>query len=491
MLNAMQKTKLSMLLSTDSEFHGQKDGIRYATNIKYDCAESAMGKMEVEKNFFPHMTSFKEKKFLKFVDSMESEACRILASMFPQKVIAGKSSGNSFNCYMDYIIHFVCMSLFSFMAKDMETSENKKDNLGVEYLKDAIRTCYNGPIFKTFAYNSVLNEEVDVWTRDEKLIYNIISGKDKEYNIVDIVNSKTEAVCKDLICWSAGFARDADKAHHLPEIDESNYQTLVGNLNATLYMIAKTVEGVENLLILIAAGRVAEMSDESVEERLAEKTKGMFSDLYDKLESANRTIDLQKGQVIEAEAKIAEAEAKTAEAEAKTAEAEAKIAAETKDISAKNRELVYKLKKEKEKTEALQKKLDELTTKYNILANPDPDSDTEEADSQLSGALPEIDYSKKYVFIFDEDCSSVFRRNVEENFPNAKILSTTKNSKATLNVAKTDMLIIMTSYVRHISFEKYRDICKNAGVPYVYCSEIAIDRIVDAIAKGWDSVKNA
>ncbi len=144
---------------------------------------------------------------------------------------------------------------------------------------------------------------------------------------------------------------------------------------------------------------------------------------------------------------------------------------------------IKKLEKQEEKYQKLLNKYDVLTEYIEQLENMVKVEDNPEDadDSGISFAdFPADMFTKKIVFVREKQFSHyIIMRKLQSYFPNSNF---TNGVSGDIDMKSTDVVILMTRYVKHGTYWGARDASKRAGVPYVHCEYTNIPLVLKTIA---------
>ena len=96
-----------------------------------------------------------------------------------------------------------------------------------------------------------------------------------------------------------------------------------------------------------------------------------------------------------------------------------------------------------------------------------------------------IDFNAKYLFSLDNS-NAYIENEILKIFPNATFVNLSKGY--TLHSQrKVDLVVIMTKYIRHATYYKIKEFCKQNDVPYVHCGTTNINTIIQCISDCFDN----
>ena len=185
--------------------------------------------------------------------------------------------------------------------------------------------------------------------------------------------------------------------------------------------------------------------------------------------------------------KLCESKRKLSESETNYKNLESKVNAMCNDVVKPFRkELNDSLRNLEKQEEKYQKLLDkyEVLTEYieqleetvRVEDNPE-DAD----DSNISFADFPVDmFTKRIVFVREKQFDHyIIMKRLQSYFPNANF---TNGISSEINMKSTDMVVLLTRYVKHGTYWGARDSSKKAGVPYVHCECTNIPLVLKTIA---------
>lgn len=149
-----------------------------------------------------------------------------------------------------------------------------------------------------------------------------------------------------------------------------------------------------------------------------------------------------------------------------------------RDLAKEDKNTIYELNKE---IKSLKKQLEEANAKYDesneyfslveqALNEPQEDDDAD----------VEIDTTKRYIFVSSKSRDGyALNNNLLKEFPNSEIKYGTFNVQAN----STDLVVVLTSYVKHCTYYGIKEQCRSKGVPMIHCYKRSVNSIKRTIAE--------
>lgn len=149
-----------------------------------------------------------------------------------------------------------------------------------------------------------------------------------------------------------------------------------------------------------------------------------------------------------------------------------------RDQAKEDKNTIYELNKE---IKSLKKQLEEANAKYDesneyfSLIEQSLNEPQEEDDADV-----EIDTTKRYIFVSSKSRDGyALNNNLLKEFPNSEIKYGTFNVQAN----STDLVVVLTSYVKHCTYYGIKEQCKNKGIPMIHCYKRSVNSIKHTIAE--------
>lgn len=150
-----------------------------------------------------------------------------------------------------------------------------------------------------------------------------------------------------------------------------------------------------------------------------------------------------------------------------------------RDQTKEDKNTIYELNKE---IKSLKKQLEEANAKYDesneyfSLVEQSLNESQEEDDN----VDVEIDTTKRYIFVSSKSRDGyALNNNLLKEFPNSEIKYGTFNVQAN----STDLVVVLTSYVKHCTYYGIKEQCKNKGIPMIHCYKRSVNSIKRTIAE--------
>ena len=149
-----------------------------------------------------------------------------------------------------------------------------------------------------------------------------------------------------------------------------------------------------------------------------------------------------------------------------------------RDQAKEDKNTIYELNKE---IKSLKKQLEEANAKYDesneyfSLVEQSLNESQEDDDADV-----EIDTTKRYIFVSSKSRDGyALNNNLLKEFPNSEIKYGTFNVQAN----STDLVVVLTSYVKHCTYYGIKEQCKNKGIPMIHCYKRSVNSIKRTIAE--------
>lgn len=144
----------------------------------------------------------------------------------------------------------------------------------------------------------------------------------------------------------------------------------------------------------------------------------------------------------------------------------------------------------KERLSEAKKRQNQLKEQLSELSGPEekpepgqvPTADLPETEP---GSLPQdvpvtVDHSRNYAFVIDGDGAVLSR--LKQEFPKAQFLTGTSRPQD-LNVQTTELVVFVVRFTHHSTIYKYKNICLEHQIPFLYFEDTNIQRLDGLIAE--------
>lgn len=121
-----------------------------------------------------------------------------------------------------------------------------------------------------------------------------------------------------------------------------------------------------------------------------------------------------------------------------------------------------------------------IISKYNTLKHIAEETKSKKGivEEDMDG-FKDVNPDGKYIFFATEKNS--FQKNLLKEFPNALFF----DDKVNLNQMNVDMVVMITSHIKHPVYYSIRNQCKTAGIPFIQCRHTNTDTIKELM---WEQV---
>ena len=147
------------------------------------------------------------------------------------------------------------------------------------------------------------------------------------------------------------------------------------------------------------------------------------------------------------------------------------------DLKAENQDLYYEKSKLEKKAAALEAECERLKM---LIAEMQERNDADDEDALSDSCdidTSKVDVNKRYLFVMD--ANPYGKEQILVAFPNSKIVGT----YVEFNQSSVDMVICITSRVKHSVYNSTKDYCKSKDVPFVHCMQTNPEMIKRAIVE--------
>lgn len=104
---------------------------------------------------------------------------------------------------------------------------------------------------------------------------------------------------------------------------------------------------------------------------------------------------------------------------------------------------------------------------------------SEKSDLTNNNKDVKVNYNGKYLFVIEQGGIEI--NNISNTFPNATFVNLGK-VHTLHSLRKIDLVVIMTKYIKHATYYKIKEFCKQNDVPYVHCGTRNINTIIQCIS---------